>query len=159
MTDPKNKPFSHSFSFLEQLGISRLDILAENTEPVLAAKMTVAGFIDQAAHFLGALKNSIMASPNGLDLNTTRIFLESSKQAIEYALNAVDKYEKIRQTSRDLTKLKLANAANDNDIPDEVTEFVYNHPSQDAEREEVTLAPQEEEAPPPPRKPTDKKLN
>ncbi len=164
MTDPNNKIPSRTFKFLEQLGMSRADILAENAEPVLAAKMTVAGFIDQATHFLGALKAGIMSSPNGIEIETARIFLQSSKQAVEYAMNALDKYEKIRETSRALTKLKLSKAANDNDVPDEVTEFVYHHPTVPQDDPTELDSPKEEEEPegiatshPP--NPTNKKLN
>ncbi|TXH11666.1 MAG: hypothetical protein E6R04_01050 [Spirochaetes bacterium] len=156
MTDSNNKPPSTVFKFLEQLGLSRQDVLAENAEPVLAAKMTVAGFIDQANHFLSTLKTGIMNSTGGLDINTARLFLEASKQSVEYAINALDKYEKIRDTSRSLTKLKLDKAANDNDVPDEVTEFVHNRPAVSEEEIDELDQPANDHIP---HKPTDKKLN
>lgn len=159
---------------------SKLDVLAENVQPVLAAKMTIYGFLEQACFFMESVKKSILTSQGGIDIATTAIILESSKQVIDYALDALKNYQSIQAASRSVTKLKLAQeeAANDNAAQDdEVTAFVHNRPNMrapakqirtpeppefpgesDGEEEEVDLIDDDSTLSPTP-PPSNKKLN
>lgn len=122
-------------NFLEQMGMKREDLLTEAAPQVLASKMTVLGFVEQASYFLDLFKKSLVTSPHGLEVDSTLLLVQAIKQALSDSETGLERYREIRDISRALTKIKLAReSANDNDLPDagnEVYDFVPNHPKRE----------------------------
>jgi hypothetical protein len=117
--------------------------MAENVQQVLAAKMTVYGFIDQAIFFLENLKSTILSSPGGINAEGTALLLESSQQAISYALEGLSNYQKIREASRAVVKLRKTAAANDNANEEEEEgegeDFIINRPTVSASKSNESI--------------------
>lgn len=156
-------------NFLEQMGMKREDLLAEAAPQVLASKMTVLGFVEQASYLLDLFKKNLVTSPHGLEVDSTLLLVQAIKQALSDSETGLERYREIRDMSRALTKIKLAKeAANDNDLPDggdEVYDFITNHPKREKYTKEA-LPPiheddetDDETAPVRPSSPGDKKLN